>query len=203
LGLKSRLAANKPFLSAYILHIIGFFGYACDNALRERTLIQALKHAEGRLNSQGIEVMAELVTGVDERTGGPVIEDRSAMAEFRYENGYALLGTDLGKHGVKIELRHKDEDVAAIILPPEQARQCAGWLLGTLGQDGHNLPQELPDILRRIIKRKQPGPILDHGDKKKIQDTLRVLRSLAPGRARSWPARRANESRVFNHRVSR
>jgi hypothetical protein len=120
--------------------------------------------------------MAELITKIDERTGKPVIEDSPALAQFFYENGFLLLGTDLGNHGVKIELVHKNEAGGAIILPPKQAAKCAGWLLDTLGQPKPTLPDELPAILRRIVRQKRLGHALKRGDKKKIQDALQLLK---------------------------
>ena len=45
--------------------------------------------------------MAELITKIDERTGKPVIEDQSALEQFCNQNGYALLGTDMGGKGIK------------------------------------------------------------------------------------------------------
>ncbi|MHC4617872.1 MAG: hypothetical protein ACYTEQ_08980 [Planctomycetota bacterium] len=123
--------------------------------------------------------MAELVIRIDDRTGEPVTENRPSLSEFRYENGYVFCGTDLGGLGVKIELLHKEKEEGggAIILPPGKARECAKWLLTTLGQTHPHLPKELPEILKKIIKRKEATRILERGDKKKIRDALRLLKN--------------------------
>jgi hypothetical protein len=120
--------------------------------------------------------MAELVVKTDYETGKPLMKNRPSLSEFRYENGYVFRGTDLGGLGVKIELLHGDEGGGAIILPPGKAQECAKWLLQTLGQIRPGLPEEFPDVLQRIIKRKETGRILERGDKKKIRDALRVLK---------------------------
>jgi hypothetical protein len=123
--------------------------------------------------------VAELIIRIDSKTGKPVIEDRPALSEFSYENGYVFRGTDLGGLGVKIELVHKEKEEGggAIILPPGKAQECAKWLLKTLGQIYPSLPEELPDILKKIVKRKEATRILERGDKKKIKDALRLLKN--------------------------
>ena len=120
-------------------------------------------------------VMDERITIIDDNTGEPIVDKATALPEFSYKNGYLLSVTDLGKHGVKIELRHQTDD-AAIILPPAEAEQCAAWLLNTIGLKNHDPLTELPDILKRLIKHKQSKRILEHGDKKKIKDAIKVLR---------------------------
>ena len=121
--------------------------------------------------------MAELVIRIDDRSGEPVTENRPSLSEFRYENGYVFRGTDLGGMGVKIELLHKDEGGGAIILPPGKAQECAQWLLETLGQPRPDLPEDLPEILRKIVRRKEASRLLERGDKKKIKDALRLLKN--------------------------
>jgi hypothetical protein len=100
----------------------------------------------------------------------------NALPEFRYQDGYTLWATDLGKRGVKIELVHTQDVGGAIILPPKKAGECGKWLLETLGQDRLGLPTELSDILERLAKQKASGRILKRGDKKKIKDALKVLK---------------------------
>jgi len=116
--------------------------------------------------------MQEYNVGLAER----VAERFSALPGFRYCNGYTFRATDLGKHGVKIEIGHEDDVGAAIILPPKEVGQCGRWLLQTLGQDRHGLPKELPDILQRLTAQKGAERILEWGDKKKIKNALKVLR---------------------------
>lgn len=99
-----------------------------------------------------------------------------ALPEFSYENGYFFRGVDLGGGGVKLELVHQEQGGGAIIMPPEKAKQCANWLLKTIGQEPSELPIELADILQRIIKDKNVRETLKRGEKKKIQDAVRVLR---------------------------
>jgi len=106
-----------------------------------------------------------------------MIKNRNCLSEFCYENGYVLRGTDLGGLGVKIELVHEDQGGGAIILPPGKAQECAGWLLQTLGQSHQNLPEELADILERIVTRKELSQILRRSDKKKLRDALRALKN--------------------------
>jgi len=100
----------------------------------------------------------------------------SALPGFRYCNGYTFRATDLGKQGVKIELMHEEDVGAAIILPPKEAGRCGRWLLQTLGQDRHGLPEELADILQRLSGQKGAERFLEWGDKKKIKDALKILR---------------------------
>jgi len=119
--------------------------------------------------------MDEQITIIDANTGKPIADKAPALPEFSYKNGYLLSATDLGKHGVKIELDHQT-DAAAIILPPAKAEQCAAWLLNTIGLENYNPLTELPDILRRLIKHKQSRRILKHGDKKKIKNAIKVLK---------------------------
>ena len=101
----------------------------------------------------------------------------SAFSTFRYKDGYTLSAIDLGVRGVKIELNQTYDDGAAIILPPDKVHDCGRWLLQTLGQDNHGLPKELTDILARLINHKKAAQILERGDKTKIKDALKVLRS--------------------------
>ena len=104
-----------------------------------------------------------------------IADETSALTRFSYQNGYLLSVIDLGKHGVKIELRHQTDD-AAIILPPAKAKQCATWLLNTISLNNHNPLTELPGVLQRLIKHKQSKRILEHGDKKKIKDAIKLLK---------------------------
>lgn len=101
----------------------------------------------------------------------------AAFSTFRYEDGYKLSAIDLGLRGVKIELNQEYDAGAAIILPPNKVQDCGKWLLQTLGQDNYGLPRELTDILTRLITHKKAGQILERGDKTKIKDALKILRS--------------------------
>ncbi|MHC4644766.1 MAG: hypothetical protein ACYTBJ_04640 [Planctomycetota bacterium] len=120
--------------------------------------------------------MAELVAQIDDETGEPLIKKQASLSEFCYENGYVFRGTDLGGLGVKIELGHEDESSVAIILPPGKAQECAQWLLRTLGQVYHSLPEDLPDILQKIVAQKEMERILERGDKRKIKAAVRALK---------------------------
>ena len=99
------------------------------------------------------------------------------LSGFSYENGYTLLATDLGNQGVKIELMHNHDTAAAIILPPKEVGECGRWLLHTIGQDRHGMPKELQDILKRLNKQKGFSRLLKRGEKKAIQDSLKILKS--------------------------
>lgn len=125
--------------------------------------------------SPKVPIMDEMITIIDENTGESRAKKMRALAKFSYQNGYLLSVIDLGKRGVKIELRHQ-ADAAAIILPPQEAKQCATWLLNTIGLKNHNSLGELPAILQRLIKHKQSKRILEHGDKKKIKDAIKLLK---------------------------
>ena len=129
-------------------------------------------------------IMLELITKIDERTGELITGKVSALSTFLYESGYILCGEDLGNRGVKIELARETEDGRAIILPPEKAKECAEWLLQTIGERKrkfteakYQLPSELSDILERLIERKGPKQTLKRGDKKKIKQALEVLKN--------------------------
>jgi len=108
----------------------------------------------------------------------------AALPAFLYEDGYTLSATDLGKLGVKIELNHKYDTGAAIILPPKMAAECGRWLLQTLEQDSYGLPRELGLILERLSRQRGFRPTLQRGDKKKLRDALKVLKS-KPSRMRA------------------
>ncbi len=121
--------------------------------------------------------MLEPVGGIDNETDGAIVKTRAAHLGFCYESGYALLATDLGGTGVKIELFGEQESSRAVILPPEKAGQCAEWLLKTLGQRGYKLPKDLPDILKRLTRQKNLDKVLKRGDKSKIKQALKVLKA--------------------------
>jgi len=125
--------------------------------------------------SRKVPIVDELITIIDENTDEAIADETSALTRFSYQNGYLLSVTDLGKHGVKIELRHQT-DAAAIILPPEEAKQCATWLLNTISLKNNESLGELPAILQRLIKHKQSKRLLEHGDKKKIKDAIKLLK---------------------------
>lgn len=102
---------------------------------------------------------------------------RSALPPFAYEDGYTLSATDMGKLGVKIELKHRYDTAGAIILPPERVAECGRWMLETLEQESHGLPKDLRGILERLSSQSGFKPTLQRGDKKKIKDALKVLNS--------------------------
>ncbi len=121
--------------------------------------------------------MQEYYAGFCGATGKPVRRRFPALSGFCYRNGYTFQATDLGSRGVKLELFHEHEAGGAIILPPKEVGQCGRWLLQTLGQDRHGLPEELREILKRLSSQREASRVLRRGDKKKIKDALRVLRS--------------------------
>ena len=108
---------------------------------------------------------------------GPAQRKSSSLPPFTFGNGYSLSASDLGRAGVKLELRHHGDVGAAIILPPAQVQKLGRWLLRTLGQDEYGFPIELGGILERLSKAKLKHPILERGDKKRIKEALRALRS--------------------------
>jgi hypothetical protein len=100
-----------------------------------------------------------------------------ALPPFQYEGGYTLSASDLGKLGVKIELNNEYEHGMAIILPPRKVGEYGRWLLGTLEQDGNGLPKQLYEILERLSEQKGMRLNIRRGDKKKLKDALKVLKS--------------------------
>jgi hypothetical protein len=58
----------------------------------------------------------------------PVMERRTTLDKFCYENGYSLVCSNWGSDGVKIELVHPCEGSRAVILPPDKIIECVGWL---------------------------------------------------------------------------
>jgi hypothetical protein len=101
---------------------------------------------------------------------------KPSLPAFLYEDGYTLSATDLGKAGVKIELSHKYNLGAAIILPPKQVGECGRWLLETLEQDSNGLPKQLAGVLERLSRQSGSRARLERGDKKKMKDALRALK---------------------------
>jgi hypothetical protein len=116
-------------------------------------------------------------TATGSRADHKLSRQHPSLSGFQYQNGYRLSATDLGKQGVKIELLHRDDAEAAIILPPKEVGKYGKWLLQTLGQDRYGLPKELPDILKRLSKQKGAETVLQRGDKKRIGDALKTLQS--------------------------
>jgi len=100
----------------------------------------------------------------------------AALSGFTFEDGYKFSAIDLGDHGVKIELNRAHDVGAAIILPPDQVRECGRWMMKSLGQNSLGLSKELVDVLQRLIRHEKASKILERGDKKKIKDALKVLR---------------------------
>jgi len=121
--------------------------------------------------------MLELATETVNRTNRAEVFRNRSLPGFRFENGYTFCATDLGNSGVKIELVHENHVAGAIILPPKAVGECGRWMLETLGQDRHGFPHGLSDILRRLSKHKPSESVLQRGDKKKLKDAIRVLRS--------------------------
>ena len=105
------------------------------------------------------------------------IEDMyTALPGYTYEDGYKLSAIDLGDHGVKIELSRAFDVGGAVILPPDQVRECGRWLMKSLGQNSFGISTDLVDVLQRLIRHQKASKILERGDKKKIKDALKVLR---------------------------
>lgn len=102
---------------------------------------------------------------------------RAALPPFTYDEGYTFSATDLGKLGVKIELKHRYDTAGAIILPPKEVAKCGRWMLETLEQESNGLPKGLRVILERLSRQSGFKPTLKRGDKKKIKDALKVLNS--------------------------
>ena len=121
--------------------------------------------------------MRDLIAKIDDETDKPIIGERRSLSGFRYENGYTLSCTDLGKNGVKVELVHKHEGSGAIILPPGKTKEYGRWLLQTISQRNHNPSKELAEILKRLINEKKLNKIFKRGDKKKVRDALNFLKS--------------------------
>lgn len=107
----------------------------------------------------------------------PAERRSSSLPPFTFGNGYSLRAFDLGAAGVKLELHHNERVGAAIIIPPEEVGNLGKWLLRTLGQDEHGFPVELAGLLERLSKAKVETSILQRGDKKRIREALRALRS--------------------------
>lgn len=122
-------------------------------------------------------VMIELTSETVKETGKSASIGRGALPGFHYQNGYTFSATDLGNHGVKLELLHENDVAAAIILPPKMVAKCGRWLLQTLGQDRHGLPNGLSEVLRRLNKQKAAERLFQRGDKKMLKDAIRVLRT--------------------------
>jgi hypothetical protein len=126
---------------------------------------------------KGFFIMIQHSAGLDNRSSGQRNRRFDALPAFIFRNGYTLETKDLGNSGVKIELSHEYDAIGAIILPPKEVGDFGRWLLQTLGQDRYGLPSELPEILDRLSKQKKASQILQRGDKTKIRDALKVLKS--------------------------
>ncbi len=120
--------------------------------------------------------MAKLSGRIAKSPNGPAKHGRGVLPAFRYEDGYTLSASDLGKLGVKIELNHEHDAGVAIILPPEKVAECGRWMLETLEQDSNGLPQQLRGILERLSRQSGFKPTLQRGDKKRIREALKALR---------------------------
>ncbi len=120
--------------------------------------------------------MIELTAELSKHTSKLDTFERDALPGYSYQNGFLFSATDLGNNGIKIEFSHENDVAAAIILPPYAVAQCGRWMLETLGQDKHGLPNGLSDILRRLSKHRGIERSLERGDKTRIKDAIRVLR---------------------------
>lgn len=158
------IASTKWWVHTYILCALEEWGVYCYGLLKVR-----VEH----------DVRNVVMAKPGGRTGNspdkPTKYGRGVLPAFRYEDGYTLSASDLGKIGVKIELNHEHDAGVAIILPPEKVAECGRWLLETLEQDSNGLPQQLRDILERLSKQSGFKPTLQRGDKKKIREALKVL----------------------------
>jgi hypothetical protein len=114
---------------------------------------------------------------IGQDSGAPVNRKSSSLPPFQYEAGYFLNISDLGGAGIKLELSHNGDVGAAVMLPPETVQELGRWLLRTLGQDEHGFPVELGGILERLSKAKKTNPILQRGDKTRIREALRALKT--------------------------
>ena len=120
--------------------------------------------------------MERLSLRMSDNSKRQINERYKALPGFTYKNGYTLSTTDLGDHGVKIELNRAFDVGGAVILPPDKVHECGRWMLKSLGQNSLGLSTELVDVLQRIIRHKKASKILERGDKKKIKDALKILR---------------------------
>jgi hypothetical protein len=120
--------------------------------------------------------MEKTTIKIDYKTGSTIIEKHAALAGFLFEDGYIFSATDLGKNGVKIELSHRAEDSAAVILPVQKVEECGRWLLQTIGQSNRDFLKELLSIFKKLTKQKGLGIALQRGDKKKISDAIKMLK---------------------------
>ncbi len=102
-------------------------------------------------------------------------DEGPSLDGYVYENGWTMAATDLGGRGVKIDLGQSWYTLKAVILPPEQVKQYAQWLLDRAGLDKRGLPKDLGDILRRVCACTGEENILQHGDKAKIRRILAAL----------------------------
>ena len=114
---------------------------------------------------------------IGQETQRPADRRSSSLPPFTFGNGYSLKAFDLGGSGVKLELHHNDRVGAAIIIPPGEVGNLGKWLLRTLGQDEYGFPVELAELLERLSKAKVEDSVLQRGDKKRIREALRALRS--------------------------
>ncbi|MHC4647387.1 MAG: hypothetical protein ACYTBJ_17995 [Planctomycetota bacterium] len=119
--------------------------------------------------------MVGLTERIDEN-GRPLINNKAAISDFCYESGFVLSATDMGNQGVKIALVHESQDGGAIVLPPKKAEECGKWLLQTIGQRSYDPLKELSGILKRLMREKALGQMLQRGDKKKIREAIRLLK---------------------------
>jgi hypothetical protein len=133
-----------------------------------------------RLEQEGpVEVREQEIPKVyiEQDARRPADRRSSSLPPFVFGNGYSLAAFDLGNSGVKVELGHEGDVGAAVILPPEEVHKLGRWLLRTLGQDRHGLPEDLGRILERLSKTKVEHSILERGDKKRIKEALRALKT--------------------------
>jgi hypothetical protein len=128
---------------------------------------------------QSMSLMPEIIDRINIPSGEDLMrQNGKALPHFTYADGYTLNITDFGNAGVKVELLHDEEPTCALILPPTVARECAKWLLRTIGQQDPRLPTEFPMILHRLIRHKDPNGVLKRGDKKKLIEALRILKAM-------------------------
>ena len=94
-----------------------------------------------------------------------------AMAPYEFWSGYFLECRDLGAIGIKISFDSYDEELRAIILPPDEAGKLMGWLSQKAGMS--------TETIRRQAQRQYTEEVMLEKEREKETLVTKVVIDMA------------------------
>ena len=96
------------------------------------------------------------------------------MDNFYYRNGRALILTDLGFGGVRLDLVGDSGELFAILLSPKTLEELIEWSCKTLGQTPQQIPREFWRMIERMLKDKDFR--MKPGERKHVIAALKIAK---------------------------